>query len=240
MPRYRSYRHKKTAERFSSKLSSLIRLASGSARVGQDDLEDILRDALLLDDGPVVRIILVDVARLGSILLLEDVPGPAPRVVPELVDVRIRLVLDVVRVVDADIDVLCVWAVDRRGVDDVLLVDVLLIRRYIGRRSGRRHIDSRDCCDEHRQKAQLHDLHECSFFLVGGSRIPTLLVYKSGLQNTSSSVKKPLSQQMREEALTRLRRNSHSPDNQSLSMNTLSPLPASLALLELSFTMANT
>ena len=86
MPRYRSYRHKKTAERFSSKLSSLIRLALGSARVGQDDLEDILRDAFLLDDGPVVRIILVDVARLGGILLLEDVPGPAPRVVPELVD----------------------------------------------------------------------------------------------------------------------------------------------------------
>ena len=58
----------------------------GSARIGQDDLEDVLRDALLLDDGPVVRVILVDVARLWSVLLLEDVPSAAARVVPELVD----------------------------------------------------------------------------------------------------------------------------------------------------------
>ena len=83
-----------------------------------------------------MRVVLVDVARIWGILLLEDVPGAAARVVPELVDVRIRLVLDVVRVVDADIDVLRIRAVDRRSVDDVLLVDMLLIRRDISRRAA--------------------------------------------------------------------------------------------------------
>ena len=131
-----------------------------SVCVRQNNLKDILCDALFFDNRPVMRIILIDIAGIGFVLLLKDVPRTAARVVPEFVNERRSRVLDVVRVVDTDVDVLAVRAVDGRGIDDVFFIDMLLVGRDVrSRADSRRRIDHGDSSQKHGKNILLH-LHD--------------------------------------------------------------------------------